>query len=139
MKDRTLQSPSPEFREVLMGFTRGDTEAAGLSPEQRIQIMGQQCTYHNLVHWTIALASTSSLGHHTPHPGEHPGTPWENIYTFSQPLPNLEEARELPSGDTPSHHASRGTETPPSPIPWTSRFLPEECVYTDGSDIKGRP
>ena len=29
--------------------------------------------------------------------------------------------------------------TPPSPIPWTPRFLPKEWVYTDGSDIKGHP
>jgi len=28
----TLTSPSPEVREILMGFTRGDTEAGGLSP-----------------------------------------------------------------------------------------------------------
>jgi ribonuclease HI len=28
---------------------------------------------------------------------------------------------------------------PPDPIPWTPRFLPEEWVYTDGSDIKGHP
>jgi len=31
------------------------------------------------------------------------------------------------------------TETPPNPIPWTPRFLPEEWVYTDGSDIIGHP
>ncbi len=30
-------------------------------------------------------------------------------------------------------------ETPPSPIYWTPRFLPEEWVYTDGLDIKGYP
>ena len=28
---------------------------------------------------------------------------------------------------------------PPDPIPWTPRFLLEEWVYTDGSDIKGHP
>jgi len=32
-----------------------------------------------------------------------------------------------------------GTETPPNPITWTLRFLPEEWVYTDSSDIKGHP
>ena len=121
-----------------MGFTSGNTEAAGLTPEQRIHILGQ-CTDLNFLHWTVALASSTSLGHHTPHLREHPGIPWENTYTFSQPLPNLGEAHALPIGDTPSHHASTGTETPPSPIPWTPRFLPEEWVYTDGSDIKGHP
>ena len=60
-------------------------------------------------------------------------------YTLSQPLPNLGEAHAIPIGDTPSHNAPTGTETPPIPIPWTPRFLPEEWVYTDGSDIKGHP
>jgi len=49
MKDMTLQSPSPEVREILMGFTSEDTEAAGLTPEQRIHILGQ-CTDLNLLH-----------------------------------------------------------------------------------------
>ena len=30
-------------------------------------------------------------------------------------------------------------KTPPNPIPWTPRFLPEEWVCTDGSDITGHP
>ena len=82
-----------------MGFTSGDTETAGLAPEQRINILGQ-CTDLNLLHWIVALASSTSLGHHTPHSREHPGRPWENTYTFSQPLPNLGEAHALPIGDT---------------------------------------
>jgi hypothetical protein len=138
MKDGTLTSPSPEVREILMGFTSGETEAAGLTPEQRIHILGQ-CTDLNLLHWTNALANSTSLGHHTPHPREHPDSPWENAYTFSQPLPILGEAHALLIGDTPTHHASAGTETPPNPIPWTPRFLPEEWVCTDGSDVKGHP
>jgi hypothetical protein len=48
MKDEALTSPSPEVREVLMGFTSGETEAAGLAPEHRINILGQ-CTDLNLV------------------------------------------------------------------------------------------
>ena len=49
MKDGTLTSPSSEDREILMGFTIGDTEAEGLSPGQRIHILGQ-CTDLNLLH-----------------------------------------------------------------------------------------
>ena len=121
-----------------MGFTDGDTGAAEFTPEQRIHILGQ-CTYLNLLQWAISLASSTSQGHHTPRPREHPGRPWVNTYTFSQPLPNLGEAHTLPIGDTPHHHASTGTETPPIPIHWTPRFLLEEWVFTDGSDIKGHP
>ena len=129
MKNGTLTSPSPDVTEILMGFTSGDTEAAGLTPEQRLQILGQ-CIDLNLLHLTIALASSTSQWHHTLHQREHPDRRWENTYTFSQPLP---------TGDTPSHHAPTGMETPPNPIPWTPRFLPEEWVYTDGSDMKGYP
>ena len=92
MKDGTLKPPSPEVREILMGFTSGDTEAAGLTPRQRNHILGQ-CTDLDLLHWTIALASYTWQGHHTPRPREHPGRPWENTYTFSQPL---REAHTLP-------------------------------------------
>ena len=81
------------------------------------KILGQ-CTYLNLLHWAIALASSTSRGHHTPRPREPPGRQGENTYTFSQPLPNLGKAHTLPIGDTPHHHASTGTETPPSPIAW---------------------
>ena len=41
--------------------------------------------------------------------------------------------------DKQIHNAPLGTETPPIPIPWTPRFLPENWVYTDSSDIKGHP
>ena len=135
MKDETLTSPSPEVREILMGFTIGDTKAAGLTPEQRIHILGQ-CIDLNLLHWTIALDSSTSLGHHIPHQREHQGRPRGNTYMFSQPLPNLGETHVLPIGDTPSHYASIGSETPPIPILWTPRLLPEEWVYTDNSNIK---
>ena len=121
-----------------MGFTIGDTETAGLTPKQRIHILGH-CTDLNLLHATIALASSTSWGNQSPRRREYPGIPWENIYTFSQSLPNLGEAHALPPGDTPSHHAATRPKTPPSPVPWTPRFLPEEWVYTDGSDIKGHP
>jgi hypothetical protein len=28
---------------------------------------------------------------------------------------------------------------PTHPLPWIPKFVPEEWVYTDGSDIKGHP
>jgi len=27
----------------------------------------------------------------------------------------------------------------PTPLPWNPKYQPEQCVYTDGSDIKGQP
>ena len=121
-----------------MGFTGGHTEAAGLTPEQRVHILGQ-CIDLNMLHWAVSHASSTYKGLQTPGSREHLGRQWENTYTFSQPLLNLEEAHVLPRGDTPSHHDSTGTEAPPSPIPWTPRILPYEWVYIDGSDIKGHP
>jgi hypothetical protein len=94
-----LTSPSPDVREVLMGFTNGDTAAEGLSPGLRIHILGQ-CTDFNILQWTLAQAIASSLEDGTSHLREHPGRPWEHTYTFSQPLPDLREAHALPSGDT---------------------------------------
>ena len=40
MKDGIRTSPSPEDMEILMRFTKGDTEAEGLSPGQRNRILG---------------------------------------------------------------------------------------------------
>jgi hypothetical protein len=134
----TLTSPSPEVREVLLGFTNGDTEAGELSPSQRIHILGQ-CTDLHILHWTLAQASTASSENRDSHPREHPGIPWQHTYTFSQPLPDLNEAHTLPNGDTQRLRAPTMATTPPNYIPWTPRFLPEEWIYTDGSDIKGHP
>ena len=98
-------------------------------------------TMHKSQYVTLGVshASSTSRGIQTPRPREHPGRQWENTYTFSQPLPNLEEAHALPRSDTPSQHDSPRTAAPPSPIPWTPRFLPEEWVYIDGSYIKSHP
>ncbi len=49
MKDETLRSPSPEVREILMGFIKWDIEATGFTPEQRINIL-DQCTNLSLLH-----------------------------------------------------------------------------------------
>ena len=39
----------------------------------------------------------------------------------------------------PGHLQLTSEVTPPTPTPWTPKFVPEEWVYTDGSDIKGQP
>ena len=101
-------------------------------------ILGQ-CTNLNLLHWSLTQANTTSSERYTSHPQEHPGIPWENTYTFSQPLPNLGEAHTLNRGDTQYNHDPTEETNPSTPIPWTPRFLPEEWVYTNGSDIKGHP
>ena len=101
LKDGTPTSPSPQIREVLMGFTSGDTAVGGLSPDQRIHILGQ-CTDLNILHWTLALVNANPTEAHNSPTRVHPGIPWEDTYTFSQPLPNLEEAQALPIRD-PRH------------------------------------
>ncbi len=122
----------------LMGFTSGDTAAEGLSPDQRIHILGQ-CTDLNILHWTLALVTTITAEAPTSPTRAHPGLPWENTYTFSQPLPNLEEAQALPTGNPPQQNDPTIEGAPPRSIPWTPKFFPEEWVYTDGSDIKDQP
>jgi hypothetical protein len=42
----------------------------------------------------------------------------------------------------PTQHARRTSSfigEAPAPYPWEPRFLPEQWVYTDGSDITGHP
>ncbi len=73
MKDGTPTSPSPEVREILMGFIKGDTEVEGLSPGQRVHLLGQ-CTYLDILYWALTLASTTS-GRSISRPRAHPGSP----------------------------------------------------------------
>ena len=131
IKDGILKTPSPEVRETLMGFTCGDTEAAGLTPAQRIRILGQ-CTDLNLLHWAIDLASSPSRGHMTP-PRVHPGRGWPNTYTFSQPLPNLEEAHALPGGEhlVPTSRQGQG----PHPALY---YGPRSSYQRNGSTLMAR-
>jgi len=138
MHDGTLTPPSPQVKEVLMGFTSGDTEAGGLFPSQRIHIL-EQCTDLNILNRTLAQVSAASSENRASHPREHPSIPWEHTCTFSQPLPDLNEAHTLPNGDTHRLMAPTVGTIPPDPIPWTPRFLPEEWVYTNGATIKGHP
>ncbi len=138
MKDGTLSLSSPEVREILMGFTSGDTEAEGLSSGQCVNLLGK-CTDLNILHWTLSLTNTPPSGHRISSPRAHPGTPWESTYTFSYPFPDRGEAHTLPIRGPHSHNAPTKVETLPTPMPWTPRFSPEEWVYTDGSDIKRHP
>jgi len=58
-------------------------------------------------------------------------------YNSSQPLPNLENTLLFP----PQHEGSASSTTgeAPASYPWVPKFLPEQWVYTDGSDITGHP
>jgi len=96
---------------------------------------------HRSKHPTLDTHSVQHrlLGEMHPHPREHPSISWEHTYTFSQPLPDLDEAHKLPNGDTHWLMAPTVEISPPDPIPWTPRFLPEEWIYTDGSYSKGHP
>jgi len=61
----------------------------------------------------------------------------ERGYISSQPLPDME--------DIPVIHIQKDRRTSPfngvapSPYPWVPKFLPEQWVYTDGSDLTGHP
>jgi hypothetical protein len=99
-----------------MGFTSGDTAAEGLSTEQRMHLLGQ-CTDLNILHWTLALISTTPKEDHTPSTRVHPRVPWANTYTFSQQLLNLAETQAHPSRVPQSHHDPTTGGAPPRPLP----------------------
>ncbi len=83
LKDGALMPPpSLEVKEVLMGFTSGDTNTGNLSPTQRNHVLGKSADL-NLLHWTLALASASPSRNPATHPREAPDTPTEPNYTFS--------------------------------------------------------
>ena len=58
-------------------------------------------------------------------------------YTSSQPLPELEDTSVFPYQHGGWVSPSNGEA--PTPYPWAPKFLPEQWVYTDGSDITGYP
>ena len=58
-------------------------------------------------------------------------------HTSSQPLPDMEDIPVFPI-----QHARRTSPfngVAPASYPWAPKFLPEQEVYTDGSDIIGHP
>jgi len=77
-----------------------------------------------------AMTATDSPATFEP---RHPG----RRYTSSQPLPDLVDIPVFPTQHDRGATPLRG-ETP-SPYPWTPKLLPEQWVYTDGSDITGHP
>ena len=95
------------------------------------------CTDLNILHWT--MAQTTNPGHQHTQLGDTPHIPQTSTYTFSQPLPNMEGAPALPIEGPLGHLNTTRAVTPPAPIPWIPKFVPEEWVYTDGSDIEGHP
>ncbi len=58
-------------------------------------------------------------------------------YTSSQALPKIATMPPL-TGAYTLHHPPMG-EPPPVPHQWTPKYIPENWIYTDGSDIKGYP
>ena len=58
-------------------------------------------------------------------------------YTSTQPLPDFTGISCFPfshSGETMPFPGSA-----PVPYPWQPKYLPDQWVYTDGSDIEGHP
>ena len=49
------------MREILMDITGGDIEAAGLTPEQHVHILGQS-TDLNMLNWADSHANSTSQG-----------------------------------------------------------------------------
>ncbi len=69
-----------------------------------------------------------------PQPGRTPGGGGN---TSSQPLPNMATIPAFPS--PPNGWTRPSPDLAPVPYPWQPKFLPEQWVYTDGSDIEGQP
>ena len=58
-------------------------------------------------------------------------------YTSSQPLPLLEDMHPCIGGSTAISPTQN--DSPPVPHLWALKYIPENLVYTDGSDIDGHP
>jgi hypothetical protein len=98
-----------------MGFTSGDTAAGGLSPNQRMHILGQ-CTDLNILHWTLATINTPTTRVATHPTRAQPDAPWKNTYTFSQPLHSQsrrgsDSPRRGPEKQPRSHHGDGSAPT----------------------------
>jgi len=122
--DGTPITPSPEVKEALMGFTAGDTAAPGLNTEQRNHMLGQ-CTDLNILNWTLSIVRNAPTRLHNPNTRECPNYPGPSTYTFSQPLPNLEVTRAIPSRNREAHNGQTNARVPLAPEIWTPKFTPE--------------
>ena len=109
-----------------MGFRVGDTTGPSLSEAQRVQLL-DQCTDLNTLTWAISTIRRHTLqAEHDPHCHSAPTQQWDTSLLY---LPHMRDTPMLPS---------RGSHIAPTPLYWIPKYLPEQWVYTDGSDIKGQ-
>jgi hypothetical protein len=119
-----------------MGFTVGDTGPPDLSQHQRTHLLGRY-TDLNEFSWTLVTikAHLAATAGDTPTVVE--STHEDQSYTYFQLLPTL--------ADKPGflvHHPRRTSflhGLALASCPWTPKFLPEQRVYTDRSDITSLP
>ena len=57
--------------------------------------------------------------------------------TSTQPLPVFTDDSDLPP--PPGGENTPHPDPAPAPYPWQPKYLPDQWVYTDGSDIEGHP
>ena len=119
-----------------MGFRVGDTRALGLSPKQRIHIFGL-CTDLDAISWMVATIRAHLASTDANTPEETVSTSMRGGYTSFHPLPTLSDMPLFPMRADTEPPLPRGP--PPRTHPWTLKFIPENWVYTDGSDIKDQP
>ena len=66
LHNNTLQEPTADIREALMGFTPGDTAAPTLTEEQRRHLLGQ-CIDINLLSWLVRTTAPTLPSLNTHH------------------------------------------------------------------------
>ena len=88
--DQPLQEPTPEIREVAMGFGLHSTAAPGLNPAQRHHLLGQ-CIDRNLLTWIFSTA----MDHTHPH-SLGPAAPCAPPAYTPHPVREREREREVP-------------------------------------------
>ena len=55
LHDNAYQEPSPEMKELAMGYPRGSTSAIGITTSMRHKILGA-CLYFNILSWIIGAS-----------------------------------------------------------------------------------
>jgi hypothetical protein len=99
-----------------MGLTVGDTTAPRLNQQQRKHLLGQ-CTHLNVMSWEVAEIQSSRRNVMATLIGEPSFPRITTSYTFSQPLPVLEELLSLSPSSAPNGRNPR----PEGPNPRHSR------------------
>ncbi len=114
----------------------GNTGEPDLSQNQRTHLLGR-CTDINAISWSLATITAHATAPAVDTPTVV-GPPHQGHgYTSSHPLPAIAGIPVFPI-----QHSRRSTSfhgVAPKPYPWAPKFLPEQWVYTDGSDITGHP